>query len=165
MSQTRMLQPSQGQVADNRPSETQITINVNGVPVTPLQRVFLQRDYRLGVAIRFMTDFPIELSERIDPKAFDYTLKEINEIFEEAEQFTCTAFCESCLGFITANLYWFCRDSRYEKALKRISKFIAEQNQCVYLPNSLYLTDPVVRGLRCIEISVIGNGGDQLPRS
>lgn len=65
MSQTRMLQPSQSQTADSRPPETQITINVNGVPVTPLQRIFLQRDYRLGVAIRFMTDFPIELSGRV----------------------------------------------------------------------------------------------------
>lgn len=50
---------------NNRPSEVAITINVNGVPVTPIQRVFLQRDYREGVAIRFMTDFPPELTGRV----------------------------------------------------------------------------------------------------
>lgn len=65
MSQTRMLQTGQNQgsqVGDNNRPETIITININGVPVTPIQRVFLQRDYREGVAIRFMTDFPVELN-------------------------------------------------------------------------------------------------------
>jgi len=177
MSQNRMLQPvlnpggvggvggggvvvvgqqSQSQPSDRSGESSLITVNVNGVQVAPLQRVFIQRDYRQGVAIRFMTDFPVELAERIDPNAFEYTIKELNNYFEDAEKFTCGTFCESCVGFFTANLYWLCRDSRYETALKRLSKFIAEQNQCVYLPNGLWITDPVSRGLRCIEISVVG---------
>ncbi len=74
MSQTRMLQPSQSQVGDNnRPSETIITININGTAVTPIQRVFLQRDYRQGVAIRFMTEFPGELSGRVSLTLLFYT--------------------------------------------------------------------------------------------
>ena len=40
--------------------------NSNGSPNNPqMQRIFVQRDYRLGVAIRFCSDFPQELNGRV----------------------------------------------------------------------------------------------------
>lgn len=66
---------------------------------------------------------------QLDPNAFEYTMKEINGIFEDAEKFTCATFCESCLGFLTANLYWACRDSRYE----RVSVGVADQGLAGFL--------------------------------
>ncbi|CAL8283728.1 unnamed protein product [Arctogadus glacialis] len=38
--------------------------------------------------------------------------------------------------------------------LKKISGYIQEQNEKVYAPRGLLLTDPVERGTRVIEISV-----------
>jgi len=51
-----------------QPTQNQPTLNstTNGVNVN--QRVFVQRDYRLGVAIRFVTDFPHELDGRVISK-------------------------------------------------------------------------------------------------
>ncbi|CAL8358912.1 unnamed protein product [Boreogadus saida] len=40
------------------------------------------------------------------------------------------------------------------QVLKKISGYIQEQNEKVYAPRGLLLTDPVERGTRVIEISV-----------
>jgi len=140
-------------VSGNNPS---ISAN-GGSPSPPPPRIFVQRDYGRGVAIQFVTDFPPELNGRIDQATYDYTITQINSLFEEAETFNCGTFCESCLGFLTANLIYFCKDTKYEKCLKRLSKFISEQNSRVYLPRGLQITDPVERGLRCIDILILND--------
>ncbi|CAH2330719.1 Hypothetical predicted protein, partial [Pelobates cultripes] len=38
--------------------------------------------------------------------------------------------------------------------LKKISKYIQEQNEKIYAPRGLLITDPVERGMRVIEISI-----------
>lgn len=40
------------------------------------------------------------------------------------------------------------------KCLKKISAFIDEQNDTVWKPRGLYVTDPIERGLRVIEIVI-----------
>lgn len=37
------------------------------------------------------------------------------------------------------------------QVLKKIGKYIAEQNQTVYVPRGLMLVDPVERGLRTVS--------------
>uniref|UniRef100_A0A8V0ZB35 Golgin A7 family member B n=1 Tax=Gallus gallus TaxID=9031 RepID=A0A8V0ZB35_CHICK len=41
-----------------------------------------------------------------------------------------------------------------DTVLKKISKYIQEQNEKVYAPRGLLLTDPLERGMRVIEISI-----------
>lgn len=41
------------------------------------------------------------------------------------------------------------------QVLRKISKYIASQNERVYNPKGLQLTDPTFRGLRVIEISIL----------
>lgn len=52
---------------------------------------------------------------QIDQAVFVDTIKDINAMFEEAEEFDCTTFCESCLGYLTANLIYLCTDTKYDK--------------------------------------------------
>ena len=59
-----------------------------------------------------------------------------------------------CFSCMTAYLIFFCMDSHYDKTLKKVARYIAEQNEQVYLPRGLMLTDPIERGLRCIEIAI-----------
>ena len=42
-------------------------------------------------------------------------MNQINGMFEEAEDFNCTTFCESVVGFVTANMIYMCKDTRYER--------------------------------------------------
>lgn len=41
------------------------------------------------------------------------------------------------------------------QVLRKISKYVLSQNERVFNPKGLQLTDPVQRGLRVIEISIL----------
>lgn len=43
----------------------------------------------------------------------------------------------------------------YFQHLRKVSKFIATQNERVYNPKGIHITDPILRGLRVIEITII----------
>lgn len=45
------------------------------------------------------------------------------------------------------------------KVLKKVSKYIQEQNEKIYAPQGLLLTDPIERGLRVIEITIYEDRG------
>ncbi|XP_071249726.1 uncharacterized protein [Salvelinus alpinus] len=45
------------------------------------------------------------------------------------------------------------------EVLKKISGYIQEQNEKIYAPRGLLLTDPVERGMRVIEVSVFEDRG------
>ncbi|XP_018332524.1 golgin subfamily A member 7 [Agrilus planipennis] len=118
-------------------------------------KVFIQRDYSEGTVVKFQTRFPQELEGRIERPLFEHTIDRLNEYFQEAEKATCSTYCEGCLACLTAYLIYICKETHYEKVLRKISKFIAEQNERVYQPRGLILTDPSMRGLRVIEISCL----------
>ena len=44
---------------------------------------------------------------------------------------------------------------QYDKHLKVIAKYLKDQNDQYFIPNGLYVTDPIERGLRVIEISIL----------
>ena len=55
-----------GGIPNSNPnSANQINANGGSPNANPPMRIFVQRDYRLGIAIRFVTDFPPELSGRV----------------------------------------------------------------------------------------------------
>ncbi|ENN79212.1 golgin subfamily A member 7 [Dendroctonus ponderosae] len=116
-------------------------------------KVFIPRDYTDGTIVRFQRSFPQELEGRLEKQTFESTINRLNEIFEEAEKASCSAYCEGCFACVTAYLIYLCKETRYEKKLRKVSKFIAEQNERVFEPRGLKLTDPSSRGLRVLEIS------------
>ncbi|KAL9694209.1 hypothetical protein quinque_013494 [Culex quinquefasciatus] len=122
-------------------------------------KVFVQRDYSEGTSVKFQTRFPPELESRIDRHTFESTMNKLNEYFVEAEKGSCSTYCEGCLACITAYLIYICTETHYEKCLRKVSKYIAMQNERVYNPKGLQITDPVCRGLRVIEISILDRPG------
>lgn len=63
---------------------------------------------------------------------------------------THTGFC-ACL---TAYLIYVCMESHYEKYMRKTRDYINEQNEKVWRPRGLYVTDPIDRGLRILEITI-----------
>uniref|UniRef100_A0A182W0J1 Ras modification protein ERF4 n=1 Tax=Anopheles minimus TaxID=112268 RepID=A0A182W0J1_9DIPT len=139
-----------------------------GTPATTqpnYMKVFIQRDYSEGTSVKFQNRFPPELESRIDRHTFESTMNKLNEYFAEAEKGSCSTYCEGCLACITAYLIYICTETHYEKVvcyqmcLRKVSKYIAMQNERVYNPKGLQITDPVYRGLRVIEISILDRPG------
>ena len=109
---------------------------------------------------------------QIEREKFEYTLNTLNEVYAEAEKMSCSSCCEGCFACLTAYLLYCCSDTHFEKAssltemflssfltliliclqcLKKVAKFIIEQNERVYVPRGLLIIDPVERGLRVVS--------------
>ena len=74
------------------------------------------------------------------------------------------------MACLTAYIIYFCAETHYEKCLKKVSRFVHEQNEQVLMKSlenishlslqvwtkhGLLITDPVERGLRVVEISLL----------
>lgn len=126
-----------------------------GGTIQNCQKIFIQRDYSEGAMVKFQTRFPSELTDRLDVHSFEYTINQVNSYFAEAERASCSTYCEGCLACLTGYLIYICTETHYEKCLRKVAKFVSEQNDHVYKPRGLLLTDPTAHGLRLIEISVL----------
>ncbi|XP_077418161.1 golgin subfamily A member 7-like [Vanacampus margaritifer] len=117
-------------------------------------KVFIQRDYANGTVCQFQTKFPSELETRIDKQQFEETVRTLNNLYAEAEKLGSHSYIEGCLACLTAYTVFLCMETHYEKVLKKIAKYVQEQNDKMYAPRGLLLTDPIERGLRVIEVTV-----------
>ncbi|KAM9856932.1 golgin A7 family, member Ba [Aulostomus maculatus] len=122
-------------------------------------KVFIQRDYSEGTTCKFQTKFPSELESRIERTLFEDTVKTLNNYYAEAEKIGGQSYLEGCLACATAYLIFLCMETRYEKVLKKIAKYIQDQNEKIYAPRGLLITDPIERGMRVIEISIYEDRG------
>ncbi|CAL4067452.1 unnamed protein product, partial [Meganyctiphanes norvegica] len=118
-------------------------------------KVFIQRDYSEGTSVKFQIKFPQELEGKIEKSVFENTINDINGMYLEAEKMSCSRYCEGCLGCLTAYLVFFCMETHYEQMMKKVTKYVNEQNERVWVPRGLLLTNPIERGLRVIEISIL----------
>jgi hypothetical protein len=107
------------------------------------------------LGVRFSSVFPEELVGRIDPDIFYELVDKVNKYFLEAERISFYSVIDSILGCLTAYLIFLCIDSHYERCIKKVSKFIAQQNKNRWIPSGLYVTDPKDKGLRVIEITLL----------
>ncbi|MBN3301253.1 golgin subfamily A member 7 [Amia ocellicauda] len=117
-------------------------------------KVFIQRDYTNGTLCQFQTKFPAELENRIDKQQFEETISSLNNLYAEAEKLGGQSYLEGCLACLTAYTIFLCMETHYEKVLKKITKYIQEQNDKIYAPRGLLLTDPIERGLRVVEVTI-----------
>lgn len=125
------------------------------LPPAYCTKIFLQRDYSDGTAVRFQTKFPQELEGKIDRNLFETTLNKLNEFYADAEALSARTYCENCFACLTAYIIYLCMDTHYEKVLKKIGRYIQEQNNTIYIPRGLLLVDPIERGLRVLEICIL----------
>ncbi|XP_072238685.1 golgin subfamily A member 7 [Leuresthes tenuis] len=126
-------------------------------------KVFIQRDYSSGIICKFQTKFPSELDLRLTKQQFEETIQTLNNLYAEAEKLGGESYLEGCLACMTAYTIFLCMETHYEKVLKKIARYIKDQNEKIFAPSGLLLTDPIERGLRVVEITIfedrsIGSG-------
>jgi len=109
----------------------------------------------LGTSVKFQNRFPAELESRIERITFETTMNKLNEYFYEAENGNCSTFFEGACACFSAYLIYLFTETHYEKCLRKVSKYIATQNERIFNPKGLNIVDPVLRGLRVIEISIL----------
>lgn len=132
----------------------QAGLNQAGGP-SPANKVFVQRDYSEGTSVKFQSKFPHELEGMVERHVFENTINTLNNFYRQAEKMNSSSFCEGCLACISAYLLYLCVETHYEKYVKQAASFIDHQNETIYVPRGLYITDPLERGLRVVEITLL----------
>ena len=122
---------------------------------SPLHTLLIDRDYRQPYAIRFSTTFPAILRGRVSEDTFEYTISQINCMFEGAEKYSCKTCTQALLGYFTVGFIYNFWDSKYERCIKQVSTFVEEQNTRVYAPLGISIKDPALKALRNLEIKII----------
>ncbi|KAF0035176.1 hypothetical protein F2P81_012934 [Scophthalmus maximus] len=92
-----------------------------------------------------------DVSANLDKQQFEETIQTLNNLYAEAEKLGGKSYLEGCLACLTAYTIFLCMETHYEKMLKKIARFIKDQNEKIYAPRGLLLTDPIERGLRVQE--------------
>ncbi|CAM4783669.1 unnamed protein product [Rotaria magnacalcarata] len=115
-------------------------------------KLFIQRDYSEGTAVKFQERFPAELEGKIDRGKFVDIIRHVNSIYAEAESLSCKAFMENCCACLTGYLLLLCMPTHYEKCVRRAAQYISEENDRTLTQNGIFMIDPMEKGLRCIEL-------------
>lgn len=145
-----VMQPSSMQGGVIHGGNAPITSNV-------ISKTFIQRDYTEGTAVKFQEKLPEELNGKIAADSFNTIMRDINDIFGDAEKLGCRTYMEGCMGCLTAYLIFLCLESNYDKCLKRLHVYLENVNRTQLNPRGLHMMNPMERGLRVIEVLIINN--------
>ncbi|VDO66648.1 unnamed protein product [Schistosoma curassoni] len=84
--------------------------------MVPCERIFIQRDYSSGTAVRFQTlPMPLQLRGRIPPNRYADAIARLNKLFDEAETINSSVCLENLFGCLTAYLIFLCMKTHYDK--------------------------------------------------
>uniref|UniRef100_A0A7E4VEQ5 Ras modification protein ERF4 n=1 Tax=Panagrellus redivivus TaxID=6233 RepID=A0A7E4VEQ5_PANRE len=140
-----------------------VMVQHHEISLNSCQKVFVERDFRDGIGIRFKTDLPDGIRGLITESAYTSTIDNINTLFAEVEEVGTQSAAETFVSCATCYLNRFFAQSRYEKQLARIQAYIAEQNRLTFIPAGIVMTDPMQRGMRVLELSLLATGGPPAP--
>ncbi|NWH40003.1 GOGA7 protein, partial [Chloropsis hardwickii] len=129
-------------------------------------KVFIQRDYSGGTRCQFQSKFPAELENRVrrggpGPARGSRRARRTEPARRAGPHgphgphgpAPGRPWQAPCPDMVVTPVLFPCQ------VLKKIAKFIQEQNEKIYAPQGLLLTDPIERGLRVIEITIYEDRG------
>ncbi|KAI8144479.1 Golgin subfamily A member 7/ERF4 family-domain-containing protein [Fennellomyces sp. T-0311] len=118
----------------------------------PNKAVRIERDYSRGDGItRFCTDFPAELSGRIDPSQLCHTVEKINDLLANAEKVSLNVF-DNIMECLTLYIWPMLFSTHYLRSIKHLSQFIDSQNEQLYHSQGISIANPVRSAFLFIEI-------------
>uniref|UniRef100_A0A0N5AGL9 Ras modification protein ERF4 n=1 Tax=Syphacia muris TaxID=451379 RepID=A0A0N5AGL9_9BILA len=132
-----------------------ITVNEVTIPLSNCHKIFVQRDYSKGLGVQFEVRYPAGLEGKISEETWRNTIETLNEHYNKAEKVCCSTVMETLIGCFSCYISRIFSKTQYEKQLVEIKRFIDEQNETIYIPAGLHLTDPIERGMRVFEISIL----------
>eukprot|EP00055_Hartaetosiga_balthica_P003413 m.7685 g.7685 ORF g.7685 m.7685 type:complete len:125 (-) comp2885_c0_seq1:50-424(-) len=118
--------------------------------------VYIQRDYSQGTTPRFLNEIPQPLENKISQAEFDHAINQINSLFEEAETPSAKLYALNFLSCIFFYLLDLCIPNPYEQIHREVSATAKRIDKEIFQPKGMRFVDPLRRGLRVIEIQVLG---------
>mmetsp|Transcript_134303 Transcript_134303/g.199880 ORF Transcript_134303/g.199880 Transcript_134303/m.199880 type:complete len:134 (-) Transcript_134303:8-409(-) len=115
-------------------------------------RFCIQRNYSEGLLTQWEEEFPQGLDQfGVTEEQFQFTIRQLNRLFKEAEEYHCTTCIEASLACLSFYSLYLCLPGQYKRGKRRIELFIESQNNNEYSPNVKWL-NPYRNGLLNIII-------------
>ncbi|KAJ1929938.1 hypothetical protein IWQ60_000742 [Tieghemiomyces parasiticus] len=128
----------------NAPSATHAAaVNPSPAPIPPhVVSIRIPRDYSEGEIRQFALEFPTQFEGRIEVQDFRQFIRRLNSLLAEAEAPLVRHAVDHILAFFTLNLSSLVIPSYYDRAMKRVNEFIADENERLFIPHGFRVTDP-----------------------
>ncbi|CAI2352363.1 unnamed protein product [Caenorhabditis sp. 36 PRJEB53466] len=123
-------------------------------------QIFIQRDYSKGLDVQFEAEYPARLTEKVSRDVWENTIVRINRIFADAEAITAPTVFETLLGCFTCYASYGISKSTYRKKLDELQEFLDRENREIYHHVGFHIRNPMERGLRVLEISLLTRHGE-----
>lgn len=141
------------------------SLSKNGVTVHEMKtirlescrKIFIPRDYSHGLNVHFETQFPMPFRGKISEATWETTIHTINSIFADAEKVCFATILETLLGCATCYCSRLVSDTIYQKKMKKLNEFLAQENHQTYNPAGFHILSPMERGLRTVEIWILSD--------
>merc|ERR1712192_76273 len=131
------------------------------LPITRVQDqgsiwLFIQRNYSRGIEVQFSTEFPQELKDaNVDINVYESTINQINQKLLASEEITAYDIISGIFNYFLCNIPTLFWKSKYLKAFDEIIDLITIQNRSYFNAKGVHMNDPIMSGLRHIEIQII----------
>uniref|UniRef100_A0AC34EZB5 Golgin subfamily A member 7/ERF4 domain-containing protein n=1 Tax=Panagrolaimus sp. ES5 TaxID=591445 RepID=A0AC34EZB5_9BILA len=122
------------------------------------RKIYVERDYSNGTGVAFQREMPLQLEGIIDYRIYEETITAINALFAEIEEVCIGSMLETFVSCGTCYINRYFVPTRYEKQLVKIRQYIDDRNKSVLIRSGICITDPMERGLRVLEISLLSTG-------
>ncbi|GAB5590795.1 hypothetical protein Unana1_05695 [Umbelopsis nana] len=118
----------------------------------PTTFIRVERDYSLGDGItKFSLEYPPELEGKITEEQLRYTVTTINAIMYNAERLSNNVF-DNVMEILTIYLWPMFFSTHYQRAVKRLLRFIEDENKSVYNKQGLTIANPIKSAFLFLEL-------------
>ncbi|CAO3689473.1 unnamed protein product [Umbelopsis vinacea] len=112
----------------------------------------IERDYSLGDGItKFSLEYPPELEGKITEDQLRHTVTTINDIMHNAERLSNNVF-DNVMEILTIYLWPIFFSTHYQRAIKRLLRFIDDENKNIYSKQGLIIANPIKSAFLFLEL-------------
>ncbi|RKP40257.1 Golgin subfamily A member 7/ERF4 [Dimargaris cristalligena] len=121
-------------------------------PPSPVRAIPIPRDCSHGEIKQFALEYPAPFEGSIDIQEFRQYIRRLNSLLAEAEAPLRRHAIDHILAFLTLNLSSLIIPTYYDRAMKKVFRFINEQNESLFIPNGYRVTDPRKTAFLFLEV-------------
>ncbi|CEF59277.1 Golgin subfamily A member 7/ERF4 domain-containing protein [Strongyloides ratti] len=130
----------------------ELMITAKGKNLSDCKRSFILRDYSDGIHVKFSTEISGLIADRCEREVWIDFITTINEKFAEASSVDVQSVSETILNCLTCYLSTVFFQSKYQKKLNSIMRYIEDKNKTVFIQRKLFVVNPMKKGLRVLEV-------------
>ncbi|KAJ1652644.1 hypothetical protein IWQ61_007063 [Dispira simplex] len=125
------------------------------VTPSPWRPIRVPRDYSQGELRQFTLDYPVQLEGKLSALEFQRYIEKLNALLHDAEAPLFRHAVDNILSYFTLDLYTMLVPTYYDRAMRRVYRYIADENTRLFEPCGLKVTNPNETAFLYLEIKFL----------